>query len=87
MDQSQNRPSKIPSGKHREPTHGIRIPARFSYLLDDIRELLKQVCSRVKERSGSFNYEDKQLGLEALSVSAKMSDAEVEVNAILGASA
>ena len=55
-----------------------------SYILEDMRESLEEICKRVRGRFASMDYEEKRLGLEALNVSATLTDHHVEVNAVLG---
>ena len=57
------------------------------HTLKDIRESLEEICERVRDRFASMDYEDKRLGLEALNVSAILTDDHVEVNAVLGVGA
>ena len=49
-----------------------------------MRESLEEICKRVRERFASMDYEEKRLGLEALNVSATLTDDHVEVNVVLG---
>ncbi len=49
-----------------------------------MRESIEDVCTRVKERFASLDFDEKKLGLEALNVTAKVTDDHVEVNAVLG---
>ena len=52
-----------------------------------MRKSLEEICKRVRERFASMDYEEKRLGLEALNVSATLTDHHVEVNAVLGVGA
>ena len=58
-----------------------------SHTLKDMRESLEEICERVRERFASMDYEEKRLGLEALNVSATLTDHHVEVNVVLGVGA
>ena len=48
------------------------------------REPLEDICKRVAERFESFDFDEKRLGLEALNVTATVTDVQVEINAVLG---
>ena len=52
-----------------------------------MRKSLEEICKRVRERFASMDSEEKRLGLEALNVSATLTDDYVEVNAVLGVGA
>ena len=52
-----------------------------------MREPLEEICKRDRERFASMDYEEKRLGLDALNVSATLTDDHVEVNAVLGVGA
>ena len=52
-----------------------------------MRKSLEEICKRVRKRFASMDYEEKRLGLEALNVSATLTDDHVEVNAVLGVGA
>ena len=55
-----------------------------SHTLEDMRESLEEICKRVRGCIASMDYEEKRLGLEALNLSATLTDDHVEVNAVLG---
>ena len=62
----------------------LELQRNSTYGIEDIRESLEDVCTRVKERFASLDFNEKKLGLEALNVTAKVTDDHVEVNAVLG---
>ena len=49
-----------------------------------MREPLEDICKRVAERFESLDFDEKRLGLEALDVTATVTDVQVEINAVLG---
>ncbi|MCS5642461.1 MAG: hypothetical protein NZ807_04260, partial [Dehalococcoidia bacterium] len=57
---------------------------RATHGLEDVRESLEDICKRVAERFESFDFDEKRLGLEALNVTATVTDVQVEINAVLG---
>ena len=57
-----------------------RIP---TYGLEDMRASLEDVRTHVRERLASLDFVEKQLGLEAIDVTAIVADHQVEVNAVL----
>ena len=52
--------------------------------VENSRELIEQICRRVKKRFDSLDYEEQRLGLEAMNVTAAVTDNQGAVNAVLG---
>ncbi len=49
-----------------------------------MREPLEDICKRVAERFESLDCDEKRSGLEALDVTAIVTDVQVEINTVLG---
>ena len=66
-------------------TSSVRISGNLRDIPLFVKPIFKEdVCTRVKERFASLDFDEKKLGLEALNVIAKVTDDHVEVNAVLG---
>ena len=84
---AQNGPVKMRREHAEEALNKLQVQRSSSNSLKDIRESLEEICERVREGFASMDYEEKRLGLEALNVSAILTDGHVEVNAVLGVGA
>tara|TARA_B100000029_G_scaffold508950_1_gene597057 strand:- start:579 stop:962 length:384 start_codon:yes stop_codon:yes gene_type:complete len=57
---------------------------RSTNSLDNVRDSSEDTCNLVRENIDSLGFEERRLGIEALDITAKVSDDQVEMNAVLG---
>ena len=81
---AQSGPVKVRREQAEEELKKLQAQRSATHGLEDVRESLEDICNRVAERFKSFNFDERRLALEALNVTAIVTDVQVEINAVLG---